>query len=967
VTPQRLTGWDRGLIKKIAITGGLVVGGATLTLLTALPSLAADATLQLIVNVEAQPLEAALVELSRQAHLQLVIATGSLPSTTAAGLHGRMTLGAALDELLIRTGLTYRLVGEHTIAIVLGAGARTRSDPTPSPGEAAGEMDFDAQPASPEVAAVSSHNNESQGDSSMKHHGLMARMAAFLGICMTASGGPACAQSAAPAAPDQTSTESGFQLQEVVVTARKQEESLDRVPVAVSVIGADQLRNNLSSDLTQIAELAPQVSMSQGGSGTGGVITVRGVSSGSNDAGLDQSVAIEVDNIPISRGQILSASTFDLAQVQVLEGPQALFFGKNSPAGVIALQSANPTDKYEGYITPGYEFNAAERFIEAALSGPLTDTLKARVAFRGSTMNGWIQNVAQPVTDFINPSVTDPGATNGGSLPMERRYAGRLTLIWTPSDSFDASFKLTLNHQHDNAGNATSEPFCTAPTTVPTLLAGLPLPGADCQKNEVVAISADAPTYAANMAYGHNGVPSFDSRFMLAALNLNKRFDWVTLTSTSGYYDQTVTQASVSDWSPYATIFFAGRERYALLTQELRANTTLDFPVNFMGGVYYEHFDRPFSNSPDLFHTFNPLANNYSTTDMVSYSHGSYISGFAQARWNILPQLELSGGARYSHDEKRSSIYNIDDNPGYPGLYPDGQVLRSDFSDNNVSPEATLSWHPQQDQTLYVAYKTGYKDGGISNGFLVPANATPENVQFRPEKSKGEEIGFKAALFDRRLRLDLTAYRYNYDDLQVVSYNAQTISFSIGNAASARIQGIEGSFDWLAYRGLTFRGNMGFNHARYESYSNAQCFNGQTAATGCLSSTVGGAATTQQNLTGKALLRAPDLTYGLGGEYQFHLAADWGMTLSVNGSHSGSYQTATDYSPGGLQDAYWLLDAAVHLSYKDRYEIAFLGRDLTNTYYTLNTNGWSGSFNPNQYAGFFNRPREVVLQATARF
>ena len=102
-------------------------------------------------------------------------------------------------------------------------------------------------------------------------------------------------------------------------------------------VSQDQLRNNLASDLTKVGELAPQVSMSQSGSGTGAVITVRGVSSGSNDAGLDQSVAIEVDGVPISRGQVIGASIFDLQQVQVLQGPQALFFGKNSPAGVISL------------------------------------------------------------------------------------------------------------------------------------------------------------------------------------------------------------------------------------------------------------------------------------------------------------------------------------------------------------------------------------------------------------------------------------------------------------------------------------------------------------------------------------------------------------------------------------------------------------------------------------------------------
>jgi iron complex outermembrane recepter protein len=93
-------------------------------------------------------------------------------------------------------------------------------------------------------------------------------------------------------------------------------------------------------------------------------------------------------------------------------------------------------------------------------------------------------------------------------------------------------------------------------------------------------------------------------------------------------------------------------------------------------------------------------------------------------------------------------------------------------------------------------------------------------------------------------------------------------------------------------------------------------------------------------------------------------------TLSLSGSHTASYQTATDYAPGGFQDSYWLLDAAVRVSFRDHYEIAFLGRNLTNTYYTLNTVGWSGvntPTNPNTYVGFFNRPREVVLEATVKF
>jgi len=920
--------------------------------LSALPlssALSADATTRLTVDIAPQSLETALVELSRQGHLQLVIATNSLPAKTSASLRGSMPLGVAFDQLLKDTGLTYKLVGEHTVAIVKVSEAQQRSDPPVTPGVAGGTSSGSSSP-DVRVEERARASNETVGDQAVKHRNPLLRLATFFGLCVSTAT-PVCAQNTATA-----------QLEEVVVTARKREESLQNVPVAVAVISQQQLQNNNATDLTKVGELAPQVSMSQGGSGTGAVITVRGVSSGSNDAGLDQSVAIEVDGVPISRGQVISASVFDLKQVQILQGPQALFFGKNSPAGVISLTSADPSDRFEGYVTPGYEFEFDQRFVEGAVSGPLTDTLKARLAFRLSEMDGWLENVAQPLPDIVTPAITVPGATMGRKAPDDQIYAGRLTLLWEPSDDFDANFKLMVNSQERNAGNASSEPFCINGQTQPVLLGRIPLPGADCEKNQVKSHGSAAPEYAVNFPYGNGGVPYFDSKFALASLNLNWRLDALTLTSTTGYYDQTVQQMSVSDWSPYATIWAASKESYELITEELRANTDFDGPLNFMVGVYYEDFDRPFFNSADLFHVFNPAAQNYASVSMDSKSSGDYFSAFAQVRWNILENLELAASARYSEDRKDIRIVNVAVGPSQPTLLPVGRVLTSNYRDEHVSPEATLSWHPQENQTLYAAYKTGYKAGGISNPFLVPNTATPTNIQFQPEEAEGYEAGYKATLLDRTLRLDVVGYSYDYKDLQVVSYNAQTISFSINNAAAAKIEGVQGSVEWSALDQLTLRANVGYNRAKYESYANAQCYPGQTAALGCTGTPA------VQNLEGKALLRAPELTYSLGADYSPRWIAGWDTSLSIQGSYSDSFQTATDYAPGGFQDSFWLLNAGVRVGPDDgSYEISVVGRNLTDEYYMLNVNGWSGAGNPNQFVGFFNRPREVVVQATVRF
>lgn len=746
-------------------------------------------------------------------------------------------------------------------------------------------------------------------------------------------------------------------LGEIIVTARKRQETLQDVPVAVAVVSNAQLKNNLASDLSKIAELAPQVNIGSGGAGTGGVITIRGVSSATSDAGIDQSVAIEIDNVPISRAWVMNAAMFDLETVQVLQGPQALFFGKNSPAGVISIRSADPTDDLSGYLTAGYEFTADERFVEGAVSGALSDTFKGRFAFRGEKTRGWIRNVAQPIQDFIDPTVTIPGRDTARA-PRGHNIAGRMTLQWNPTSDFEAKLKVLLNEKTTNGSSATSEPFCIGGTTQPVVAGGIPLLQSDCKKDRRKADAQVPAQYAANIPYSNGGKPFFRSQLALASLSLEKQFDHLTLDSTTGYYRQVMKTMYTTTWNEYSAIWASSKDDYELITQEVRAVTDFDGPLNIMVGGYFEHFNRPYFNQPELFHTFNPAADSYTTVLTYSTMKGDYYSAFVQAEWEILPDLELSGGARWSRDTKKFSMVNRF--PNLPGLYPADVPLRSRYKDEHISPEATLTWKPDPDHTLYAAYKTGYKGGGISNGFLVFANATPENIQFQPEVAKGFEAGYKATLLDRRLRFDLTAYRYNYDNLQVVSYNAETITFTIQNAASARIQGLQGSAEWLATDELTLRGNFGWNSAKYRSFPNAQCYPGQTATEGCRPDGT-------QDLTGKRLLRAPKMTFSFGADYKLE-TGDWLTTLNAQATRSSSYMAATDYAPGGFQKGYWLLNAGVRTGPEDGpFDIALLGRNLTNSYYMVETFGWSGSDNPNQYVGYFNRPREVVLQATIRF
>lgn len=799
-------------------------------------------------------------------------------------------------------------------------------------------------------------------------------VAMLCGTAIALAGGSAFAQTRT----DKADT-AGVSDGDIIVTARKRDETLQSVPVAVSAISGDQLKTNLASDLTKLAELAPQVKIGEGGSGTGAVIAIRGISSSSSDAGFDQSVLVEIDGVPFSRGSIIGTRLFDVANVQVLSGPQALYFGKNSPAGVISIKSADPTRKFEGYVTGGYEFVADQAYVEGAISGPLSDTLSARLAVRGSTQKGWIQNVA-PIVPLLNqPGVNTVGANSGSRQPASDELAGRLTLLWEPSDDFKAKLRFTVNSVNQNTNNGNSEPYCIAPTTVPVVLGVYPLPGADCQGNQVTSQGGVPAIFTNNYRLNANGgVPFSHTIFYDGVLSLNKTFDNFNVVSTTGYYNEDHQIAGGTDWSPYALVWTAARYRYELFTQELRVSSSFDGPLNFMIGGYYEHSKRPFDNAPDIVsanatgrETLNPVTNNYATLDMTSVSKEDYISAFAELTWKIVPQLELSGGARWSRDTKHMDEVNLAVGPSLlaGALRAPGSHFLADYSDSHVSPEVTLTWRPNADNTVYAAYKTGYKSGGISNPFLLYNSATPANVVFRPEVSTGFEVGYKARV--GRLRFDVNAYTYKYSGLQVVSAdNTGSVTvFTVKNAASSRVKGIQASAEWRANDELKFYGNIGINSAKYTTFENAQCFAGQTAAQGCVNIAPSpGPVFNAQSLSGKTLIRAPKLTYTIGADYSPQLVSGLKTTFSASGAYTSGYQTATDNAPGGVQDAYWLLNAAVKVgSENGGYELALIGRNLTNSYYKLQSYGWTGAGNVNQYTAFWNRPREVAIQGTVRF
>ncbi|MEX6722866.1 TonB-dependent receptor [Parapedomonas caeni] len=768
-------------------------------------------------------------------------------------------------------------------------------------------------------------------------------------------------------------------LGDIVVTARQRNETLISAPVAVSAMSAEQLERFATTDIRDVGKLAPSLSVDQGGSGNGGIITLRGVGTSNGQAGFDQAVSISVDGVQIGRARILRQGLFDMAQIEVLKGPQALFFGKNSPAGVVALKSANPGDELEGYVRSSYEFAGDEAIIDAAVSGPLSESFGARLAVRYRNLDGYFRNTAQGFTEATYPFAAQSGVpTAGGRRPGEKEIIGRATFVYRPVGSnFDANLKLSASDNDTDGPSTGAQPFnCGGLTS--GITSGVLDPYGDCKFDRNFSRSAFPAVAVANWPYAKVN-PYGKARMYLAALTANYAFDNLTLTSVTGYFRSRSRSVDNYDATSILQLAAAENEKYSAFSQELRLLSSFDAPVNFMLGAYYQGTKLDFFNSSRIAPLgADPANGKYQTWEKLGHTDGDTYSIFSQMIWDVTDQIELAGGVRYTHETKDSDLRNTYVHPPLSGtlLAPTSRLFVDNFKDDNFSPEATLTWRPTDDLTTYVAYKTGYKSGGFGlSAVLLPATISEDAIRFDSEKVKGFEGGVKAQLLDRRLVLTSSLYSYKYSNLQVNAYNPATSSFTIENAASSRVKGVELEARFSPMRDFSLYASVAYNRARYIEFVTS-CFNTQTAAQGCNIVLANGADglpntaddTRGQNLGGKAQPRAPEWAVSLGFDYAVPVTDDWGLGFNGNARYSSKYNATDNGNINGWQKSFWQLDAGVRLkSEDDRWQLALIGRNLTNELYALYLFEKPGTGATNQIAGQPSRGRQVMLEATWRY
>ena len=207
----------------------------------------------------------------------------------------------------------------------------------------------------------------------------------------------ACAQVAAAPAAVQGADQSPAEVGEVIVTARKRQESILKVPVIETALPQKQLEKLQVTEVADLPKLVPGLNLGQNLLTIGTQVAIRGIGTTAYDQGVDQSVALNIDGVTMGNGLAFQSGLFDVGQVEVLKGPQSLFYGKSTTAGVISLRTADPTDVFEAIGRAEYEAVANTWLGEAIVSGPVTDTLKLRLATQYGTSDGYFRNETVPL------------------------------------------------------------------------------------------------------------------------------------------------------------------------------------------------------------------------------------------------------------------------------------------------------------------------------------------------------------------------------------------------------------------------------------------------------------------------------------------------------------------------------------------------------------------------------------------
>lgn len=788
-------------------------------------------------------------------------------------------------------------------------------------------------------------------------------------------------------------------LDEIMVKARKREESARNIPVAVTIVSAQQMDHYNLKNLNAVAEMNPSLMIFRSSAGNGASINIRGIGPMTTSIGVEQSVAVILDGVYYGQGRVINEGLFDASQIEILKGPQAVFFGKNATAGALNIRTNDPGDEYEFMGRVGYEIDNEEVYVEAIASGPINDKVGIRLAARwANQFGGYVKNDAGPaVYNVLDAATLTPGAL---TVPAPRKKAWpqgkdiitRLTALFTPSDDLTIRLKAGYSEYSsastsgvnelvtcnggglNNAAPGFSQFQPNVPCTKDWRIIENPFPTALADSNPL-ANKADGDLFDDYVSYSI----TTDAEYVT---------DTMVLTSVINFQHLRNAWGGDFDTSGVPGVYAAERNTYKAFSAEIRAQTTYDGAFNFVIGAFHQSTTAIFDQDvifagaqntalldPANHSEFVDETDEFTAYEKTSATDGATYSIYAQLIWDIQDNLELTGGARYHHEQKTSFFAQPYVNPFFLGLFSEGR-LDERQTWNDLSPEVTLTWTINDNVTAYAAYKEAWKAGGFSiSGILGVISGTSRDFLFEPESVEGFEGGVKASLFDNTFQVEFEAYHYKFSDLQIDFFNSAVFALITENAGSAKTTGAEAQFRWAPenIEGLRINGSIAYNNGRYSDFV-APCWAGQAPSEGCNIFNPG--EVPKQQLAGFKRNLAPAWVFNLGFDYERAVGNGMLFGLSFNSQFRDRYSASAFGHPDNFQKSSVILNGAIRLTGADEvWEFAIIGKNLTNKYLQLNTidspssgsaPGFEGGTRGDQRTTP-NRPRSVAFQVTVRY
>ena len=699
------------------------------------------------------------------------------------------------------------------------------------------------------------------------------------------------------------------QLGTVVVTARKRQETLQDVPIAVTAFTAEKLFNENIQDLGNLQGKVPSLQIyAARGSNTTLTAYIRGVGQADPTWGFDPGVGIYLDDVYLARPQGAMLDVFDVERIEVLRGPQGTLYGKNTIGGAIKYISKPLPTKTEGQITV-IAGTHGEKDVKAGIAGASADGVwRGRVAVASLHNDGFGKDI-------------DTGSRNGN----KNTNAGRLSLGFFPSNTFNA--QLEIDGVRDNS-NPRGAKMLAVNQFYPTYL----------------PLKSDFDTRSGFAQLNHTTLEG-------AALTMNwiANQDW-SLKSVTAYRDSDTDTNIDFDTLPPALVDVNAVYKDHQFTQEFQANYDSGGALHGVFGLFYFN-----GSASGEIHNIFLGSPPYSTLGLAQYgSTGGSIgtkstAAYGDFTWDLSPSWSLDVGARFSRETKSAKILNL----GYSdATFQTPVATLADFSGShtttNISPKVSLDWTANEQVHLYASYSEGFHSGGYN----IRANCAAIPTSCRPiadEKVQSFELGSKMTFFDDALMLNTALYRNVYSDIQLSVFSSFTLpNGSQGffgdftNAGKGHIDGLEEEFAWKPAENWTFSGQFAYLHTKYTKFM-----------------TGGVNVADQQKFT-----NAPKWSGGLNLENSYPLGNNSSITTRVNYTYQTLVYPETTLSPLIAQPAYGLWNAGVIWKINQPWTLSLQGTNLADKSYR--TTGYNIAA-LGVITGFYGAPRMVTLTARYAF